>query len=85
MGLFVEVAIPTALLLACPSVVVENAAGQGLAVNPHWHGMPLWDTEPATLVQQYGRSIAGLLADWPDDRLYVHPVKLGQWTADEGA
>lgn len=82
MGLYVEVAIPTALLLTCPSVVVEKPSGQELAVETTWHGLPLWNDEPAKFAELHGASIASLIADWPDDRLYVHPVKLGQWTDD---
>ncbi len=83
MGLFVEVAIPTALLLSCPSVVVENPSGQKLTTQKTWHGMALW-ADAAKFREHHGGSIASLMAEWPADRLYVHPVKLGQWTDDEG-
>jgi hypothetical protein len=27
--------------------------------------------------------MASLMMYWPEDRLYVHPVKLGQWKDDQ--
>jgi hypothetical protein len=83
MGLFAEVAIPTALLLSCDSIVVESSTGDGPTPRKAWRGLALWDDKPEKLVAHYRGSLAGLISDWPEDRLYIHPVKLGQWKDDQ--
>ncbi len=84
MGIHPEVAVPTALSLSCESSVVEKALGQGVAVDPRgWHGVALWlEEEREALLRDHGASLTRLLDDFPDRQLYVHPVKLSQWTDD---
>lgn len=86
MNVFAEVAVPTALALACDEVVTELALGEDFEHhtdatprNPAvgLRGMELWGL-PA--IQAFNGplegSMAKLIADFPSECLYVHPVKL---------
>lgn len=72
MGLFVEMAVPTALMLAGGPIQTD-------ATSP-LKGKPLWllpDIDAQG--QRYGYRLADLLADFPPGQLYHHPVKLSKW------
>lgn len=72
MGLFVEVAVPTALALACEHLRTEQPSGL--------LGQELWTVEEQrALVERFGASLRRLTGEFPEDWLYVHPVKLSQW------
>lgn len=74
MDLFAEIAIPTALVLACDYIVQESAIGQ--------KGLELWSEAEVSAVQRRYRGKLALLVDqFPADRLYVHPVKLSRWSS----
>jgi hypothetical protein len=71
-NLFVEFAIPTALLFACPSVrtfkdIADLKAGD------------FWGSEKDRIAQQHNYTLDELLRNFPPDLLYCHPVKLSQW------
>ena len=73
MGLFVEVAIPTAMLLACQRVVTERDVS--------WHGTEMWDPQEVkgySECRDYG--IQQLLQGFGPNQLYVHPIKLSMWS-----
>lgn len=73
MRLFVEVAIPTALALACSHIKTESSGNlKGVEV---WHAH-----EQAQLIDRFGSSIRRLMDEFPSDWLYVHPVKLSKWS-----
>ncbi|MFL6301604.1 MAG: hypothetical protein ACJ71N_13450 [Terriglobales bacterium] len=73
MNLFAEVAIPTALLMSCEHVLSEE--------KPKMHGYELWTkSEIAELESSNGCDLKRLFATFPDERLYLHPVKLSRWT-----
>lgn len=86
MNVFAEVAVPTALVLACDEVVTELALGEDFEHqtertprNPAipLRGIELWGG-PA--IQAFNGPLDGsmerLVTDFPNDWLYVHPVKL---------
>lgn len=87
LDLFAEVAIPTALALACDRVMTELAPGARfddpaaprLPDRP-WRGVEFWqpDETPA-FASRFGNSRRRLTDEFPEDHLYVHPVKLSQW------
>jgi len=72
MGLFVEIAIPTAMLLACEHIVTENKVS--------WCGTELWNPSDAQMYAQHrGYAIQRLLEGFEPKQLYVHPIKLSMW------
>ncbi len=74
MGVWVEVAIPTALVLVCPEIVTERET--------QWRGLELWDAESVDAFEtRHRRRVEDLMASFEDHRLYVHPVKLSRWDA----
>lgn len=73
--LFVELAIPTALALAADKIVTEK----DLALQ----GKPLWTQEQLDELKPYDRCLGRLLRDFPPNYLYLHPVKLSQWSTDD--
>lgn len=71
LNLFAEVAVPTALGLACPRVVTEQDTA--------WHGVEVWDRESLErLLQQNDYDLSRMLASYDDTQLYLHPLKLSQ-------
>ncbi len=71
MNLFAEVAIPTALALACPRIITEAAAAM--------KGREIWDgTAVDRLSADHGGSVAALFQAQPE-ALYFHPIKLSRW------
>ena len=72
MEVFVECAAPTALALAVPELRRE----QDLAAT----GLELWsDEDREAFSQRYDVRLPNLLAGFPADRLYVHPIKISHW------
>jgi len=74
-GLFVEIAIPTALLLSSEKIMQEKDLKlQGTAV---------WSAEEVEAVEKkFNKSLASLLKNFPGSQLYHHPIKLSKWTND---
>ncbi len=76
MGVFVECAAPTALGLAVPHLSLERDLTQ--------QGLELWsDADRFAFWDRYGGRLPKLLADFPDECLYVHPIKLSHWNTGE--
>ena len=78
-GLFVEFALPTALLLASEKVVTEPTLGKRGSI--HW---AYTEAEAARLEQfmkPYGNELHCLMENFPADKLYIHPIKLSRWKA----
>lgn len=74
-GLFVEIAIPTALVLCSKKIMQE----QDLTLK----GLALWTPEEISAVEtKYNKSLAGLMAGFPADQLFYHPIKLSKWNND---
>lgn len=87
MEIFAEIAVPTALALACENVRTE------LAPNYHFHdrnaplrrpdamrGVELWtDEDSAGFASLLSAPLERILAGFPVDCLYIHPVKLSRF------
>lgn len=71
--LFVELAIPTALLLAADAIVTEQSLP--------YQGRALWTAEDRAILDRYEGSLRRLLDEFPAQHLYLHPIKLSQWDA----
>ncbi len=72
MGLFVEMAVPTALALT--EGAIRTDASSPL------RGKPLWLLpDIAAQGEHYNYQLDALLADFPADQLYHHPIKLSKW------
>lgn len=76
--LFVEVAIPTALLLASAKAVkTEPLIGKrGLL---YWNYSPQQTARYESDMQQYNYELHQLLQRFPAGKLYIHPIKLSKW------
>ncbi|MDE7017212.1 MAG: hypothetical protein K2P65_06490 [Lachnospiraceae bacterium] len=73
MGLFVEMAIPTALQLLCESVTEVKDLSSA-------YGKSLWSiTDKQSVNTQYNYQYKTLEDNWDKDCLYIHPVKLSKW------
>jgi hypothetical protein len=89
MQLFVEAAIPLAMVLAYDRVQTELEYGE-LFDAPHpkrrmrLRGIELqWqDSDRIDFENKYGLSLTRLIKDFPEDVLYFHPVKLSKWKQD---
>lgn len=69
--LFVEMAIPTALVLSSDNIRL----GKDIKLNPG----AMWIEDDFKILEPYGHNLAKLLTDFPSDKLYLHPIKLSQW------
>jgi hypothetical protein len=87
LNLFAEVAVPTALALACSIVRTEYLPGEVFAgCKPHeenpdklWRGKEWWGSEISKFESQYELSLNRLEDEFPDFCIYMHPVKLSKW------
>ncbi|HLG39839.1 MAG TPA: hypothetical protein VI461_09230, partial [Chitinophagaceae bacterium] len=74
-GLFVEIAIPTALLLSSQRIMQEKDLTM--------QGKALWSPEEVDAVEKtYNKSLTSLMNNFPSDQLYFHPIKLSKWNND---
>jgi hypothetical protein len=71
MGLFVEIAVPTALLLSTTNILTDE--------NSKLKGKPLWGDDIPKLEEKYKLNLEAMLADFPKEQLHYHPVKLSRW------
>ena len=72
--LFVELAIPTALVLSADKIVTEE--------DLELKGKPLWSKQDFKILDKYDHQLNKLLNDFPANHLYLHPVKLSKWKSD---
>lgn len=72
MGVFAEVAIPTAMVLSCKRIIQQK--------DTKFERGDMWGMDnKQAFGKQYGFSLKKLLETWPKNLLFVHPVKLSQW------
>lgn len=72
MGLFVEMAIPTAMQLLYVKVVEEN--------DLPCKSKTMWGNEEREAFEgKYQQKYRKLIEDWDEDCLFVHPIKLSKW------
>ena len=69
--LFVELALPTALVLSSDEIVIDK----DLSLK----GKTLWTGEDLKELEKFDYQLEKLLSDFPKECLYIHPVKLSKW------
>lgn len=83
-NLHVEVALPTAMVLAATEIVTEdNLNFRGKALWPDgWnrlHGENDLAKNDLKELEKYNLQLKSLLDDFPANYLYLHPIKLSKW------
>ena len=73
MGIFVEIAIPTIMMLYCKKVrFLDDCA--------YYEDGAMWNGELIEKISiDNNYEISKLLANFPDSKLYLHPIKLSKW------
>ena len=77
-NLFVELAIPTALVMSTEKIVTENETlirGKNYLIQDP-------KQKYNKKMSRYKNNITTLLKEFPQDKLYIHPLKLSNWTID---
>ena len=74
MRMFVEVAIPTSMVLSCSKIV--NLEALGLKAET---GVINSARVRAELESKYELSFARFMQEYPADYLFIHPIKLSRW------
>ena len=69
--LFVEMAIPTALVLSSDNIKLSK----DVKLDPG----AMWFEDDFKILEPYNHSLTKLLTDFPSDKFYLHPIKLSQW------
>lgn len=69
--LFVEIAIPTALVLSADNIKL----GKDVKLQPG----AMWTCDDMKILKPYNLCLERLIKDFPQHKLYLHPVKLSQW------
>lgn len=69
--LFVEMAIPTALVLSSDNIKL----GKDAKLKPG----AMWFEEDFKIIEPYNNQLNKLLNDFPSEKFYLHPIKLSQW------
>ncbi|MEO8613576.1 MAG: hypothetical protein ABI600_00420 [Luteolibacter sp.] len=83
MRVFVELAIPTALAMCCERLVTEqDTPRSGINYVSKWIESEV--TRKRLLLRQIQQttnsSLSNLAAQWPQEYMYLHPLKLSKWT-----
>lgn len=75
MGLFVEIAIPTVMSLYCEELKTLR--------DTKYTGGAMWTQgEIDQLANAHELSLQHLLENFPQDKLFLHPVKLSKWKTE---
>lgn len=70
--LFVELAVPTAIVLSAEKVKLEK--------DLRMKGEPIWDgLRLSELEREYKLDLNNLINNFPENTLYLHPIKLSKW------
>lgn len=69
--LFVEIAVPTAIVLSASEIVIQK--------DLKLQGGALWTPEQCEILDKYDGKLELLLNDFPENLLYLHPIKLSKW------
>lgn len=70
--LFVEIAIPTSLILTAESIKLDK--------DVKLKEGDIWCEEIAEFGKRYEYNINNLLLNFPHDKLFIHPIKLSKWS-----
>ena len=69
--LFVELAIPTSMVLSAKNIKVNRDIKLSFGA--------MWTDEDKKFLEEYNLSLTELVENFPSDKLYLHPIKLSQW------
>jgi hypothetical protein len=69
--LFVEVGLPTSLILSAKEIVFEK--------DIKLQGKALWTKDDYKVLDKFENSLIKLLDEFPSNYLYLHPIKLSKW------
>lgn len=72
--LFVEVSLPTSLVLSAKEIITEK--------DLKFQGKALWTKEQYKELDKYDSSLKQLLKEFPKNYLYFHPIKLSKWNTE---
>lgn len=70
--LFVEYAVPTIMIMVCKNIVTEDSISK--------KSLLLWNDDREKFEAKYNNSLTTLFDNYPEETLYVHPVKFSKWT-----
>lgn len=70
-NLFVEVGLPTSMVLSAKEIVTEK--------DLDLKGKALWTKDDYRILEKYNNNLDVLLKDFPKENLYLHPIKLSKW------
>lgn len=70
--LFVEYAVPTIMLMVCEEIVTEADLDKKSVL--------LWNDDREKFEKQYNASFNKIFNNFPENTLYIHPIKLSKWT-----
>lgn len=76
MNVFVETAIPLAMVLACKNIKVEKNLKK-------WRGVEYWDIDIIKFEERYHKDLEYLLENFEEYVIYYHPVKLSKWRVNK--
>lgn len=69
--LFVELAIPTSMVLSTKKLKVNKDIKLDSGA--------MWSEEDMEFLQEYNFNLAKLIEHFPANKLYLHPIKLSKW------
>ncbi len=72
MNMFVETAIPLAMVLSCQIIKTEKDLKA-------WHGVENWNDDITIFEVRFNKNIDLLFDNFGDDVIYYHPIKLSKW------
>lgn len=72
MNIFVETAIPLAMLFSCNKIKQEK--------DLNYYGVENWGKEIEAFEKKYHRDLNYLFNNYEENVIYYHPVKLSRWT-----
>lgn len=86
-NLFVEIGLPTAMVLSAKEIVTEKKLQlQGKALWPDGYvrmdGSSEYAKDDFKELEEYNFNLKKLLENFPENYLYLHPVKLSKWNTN---
>lgn len=76
MNIFVETAIPLAMILSCERIKEEKDLKR-------YHGVENWGVDIEYFEDKYKKDLNYLFDNFSEDVLYYHPIKLSKWQYEE--
>lgn len=76
-NMFVEIGLPTALVLSCKKINTSNTAHTLMRGIHRWPGYVF-----RSMCSKYEGRLNSLLENFPDGCLFIHPVSLSQWQTE---